>query len=225
MTWEDRIHDFHNLLVACVGYNYGPRPAERIAEIREARGAYGWQVIKALTIGHEDTVLDMGSGCGFIARTVAGEARHVCCADLNADFLAFCRQELKDLANVSCHAIDYLGFSKLQGLGISKVYSTAVWIHFNFYDMILNLQALHALLPAGGTIYFDFVNAAAIKTGDRRIFNEHLTRFQNNRESIAILVQYNSTEAVRAAAELTGFSCESIWQVHEECFGAVLRKF
>jgi ubiquinone/menaquinone biosynthesis C-methylase UbiE len=223
--WEDNLASTQDLLIACVGrQNFGPRPAERIDEIRKHLGGYGRQVAEALSLTQNDVVLDMGSGCGFMARAIAPQVKQIHCADINADFLAFCKHELADIRNVAYHQIEYSEFSSLHGLGINKVYSTSVWIHFNFYDMVLNLRALNVLLPLGGMLYFDFLDACSIKSGDRRGFSAALQSYAANRERIALLMQYNSTNIVETAAELTGFSVRRILPVAQECYSAVFAK-
>jgi hypothetical protein len=125
------------------------------------------------------------------------------CADLNKDFLAFCSNELSDVPNAACHLIRYADFSSLQDLQINKAYSTAVWIHFNFYDMVLNLLALNLLLPCGGFLYFDYADPAGIKIGDQPDFNNNILRrvSQNNYPTIVRRANgsgssFNSTRAM-----------------------------
>jgi predicted TPR repeat methyltransferase len=222
--WEDDIGDLHNLLVACVGHNYGPNPEEKIDKIRESRGAYWSTIAERLSLTKADTVLDMGSGCGFIARAMAPYVKQIHCADLNEGFLQICKAEVSQFDNVVCHLVRYADFTALRELRITKVYSTAVWIHFNFYDFILNLRALNEILPVGGLLYFDYADAQGLKVSDRLIFNTHLRSFEEDKTFIRVHVQYTSDGAVRAAADMTGFEVKDIKPVWEECYGATLVK-
>lgn len=213
IKWEDRLTDRHNLLVACVGYNYGPNPAEKIDEIRKARGAYAFQVVDYLELKKNDVVLDMGSGCGFLARNISPYVKELHCADLNEDFLSFCREEVSEFKNVTCHSMKYADLSELNFLGVNKVYSTAVWIHFNFYDMVLNLKSLNSLLPLGGQVFFDYLDPSGIKDGDGRIFREHLESYQQSKDSYPVLVKYTGTDSVKVAAKMCGFTVKKTFQV------------
>jgi hypothetical protein len=68
-TWEAQSD--HDLLVKCAGYQYGQRPEENLRAIRDARGGYGHTVGYRMRLGKDDIVLDLGSGCGFVGRTIA----------------------------------------------------------------------------------------------------------------------------------------------------------
>jgi SAM-dependent methyltransferase len=223
--WEDGYSTTHELLISLTGFLFGPHPEQHIDEIRENRARYAFDhMADALSLSKADTVLDMGSGCGFSARALAPRVKQIHCADVNDDMLAFCKREVAEFANVACHKIQYANFSPLESLGIEKAYSSAVWIHFNFYDMVLNLRALNDILPIGGIIYFDFMDAGKIKNGNFSHLNEHLNWFYNQREDIAKFLQYNSSDAVRSAAELTGFGLKEIQPVWEEMVSATLIK-
>lgn len=220
-TWEAQ--DVRNLLIKCVGYQFGERPDENLPAIRESRGAYGQTVAHRMSLRSNDVVLDLGSGCGFVGRVIAPMVKMLYCADLSHAFLEFCRHELEGFPNVSCHLIDYADLSPLHARSVSKVYSTAVWIHFNFYDMFHYLTALNALLPIGGMIYFDYADPDGIKFGGAH-FRAHAATYRGDRTTIPCLLNYNSREAVEAALDLTGFELAMWWRTHEYCCSCLVRK-
>jgi cyclopropane fatty-acyl-phospholipid synthase-like methyltransferase len=215
-NWEFKSE--HDILVACVGYNFGPNPTSVLTEIRVSRGAYGHTVANRLQLNANDVVVDIGSGCGFVGRTIAPQVKNLHCVDLSPDFLAYCKKELSEFPNVETHLIKYADYSALAGKGVNKVYSTAVWIHFNYYDLHHNLKALQSIMAPGGQLYFDYADAEGIKDGDGRIFNEHANGYFYNREAIFNLVQYNGFSAVRVALESNGFRVDERWQVDAESF-------
>ncbi len=221
-NWEFKSD--HDILVACVGYNFGAKPEEKLDEIRISRGGYGHTVAKRMRLGRDDIVMDIGSGCGFVGRTIAPQVRGLHCVDLSPDFLRYCEKELAEFDNVRCHLIDYADYSVVKDAGVNKVYSTAVWIHFNYYDFFHNLTALRDVLQKGGEIYLDYADPAGLKDGDGRIFGEHSRGYRANRESIFNLVQYNGESAVNAVLESTGFELVERWQTHAECFSVLARK-
>ena len=225
-VWEDKHANLNALLKACGTYHFGPNPASRYDEMRVSKAFYGSEkVMDRLPLLDTDVVLDMGSGCGFIAGYIAPKVQRLYCADLNSQFLDLCRKEVEQFAHVSCHLISFADFSSLKGCGINKVYSTAVWIHFNFFDMVLNLRALNKILPVGGRIYFDYADPDGLdESNDMRIFNMHLKDYAEARETIALRVQYNSEEAVRSAAQLSGFVVDEVKKISDEDYGAVLTK-
>ena len=219
LNWE--FHSDHDILVACVGYNFGENPETRIDEIRLARGDYGWTVIDRMKLGSEDVVLDIGSGCGFVGRTIAPHVKALHCADLSAPFLDYCSRELSQFQNVSCHLIEYANFFPVADARINKAYSTAVWIHFNFYDLNHYLEALSKVMIPGGELYFDYADPEGISDGDGRIFGEHFTNYRDSRASIANLVQYNAEPAVRVALQRNGFKMKTRWQTDAECYSVL----
>jgi cyclopropane fatty-acyl-phospholipid synthase-like methyltransferase len=105
-----------------------------------------------------DRVVDLGSGTGFVARYIAPLVKRLYCLDIFAQFHKFCANELKSFKNTECHLIDYADFSPVEGRGVNKVFSSEVFIHFNIYDMVQYLRAVHRLLPIGGGLAFDFAD-------------------------------------------------------------------
>jgi hypothetical protein len=168
--------------------------------------------------------MDLGSGCGFVGRTIAPMVASLHCVDLSQAFLDFCQRELAEFPNVSCHLINYADFSSLRSKGINKVYSTAVWIHFNFYDVYHYLTALHGVLPRGGTVYFDYADPDGIALGAGTIFKSHAAGYFGDRTTIACQLNYNSRKAIEAALGLTGFALEEWWRTHEDCCSVLVRK-
>lgn len=221
-NWEFKSD--HDILVACVGYNFGPEPLKVLEEIRVARGGYGYTVATRMGLTKDDVVVDIGSGCGFVGRTIAPLVRQLHCVDLSLDFLAYCAKELSEFSNAATHLIKYADYSALVGKGVNKIYSTAVWIHFNYYDLYHNLTALHKILEPKGEIYFDYADPEGIKDGDSRIFTEHSTGYMHNRDSIFNLVQYNGLSAILAVLDATGFELVERWQTDAECFSVLVRK-
>jgi ubiquinone/menaquinone biosynthesis C-methylase UbiE len=186
--------------------------------------SYAATIAKWLSLGASDVVLDLGSGCGFMGRAIAPKVKQLHCADISAKFLAFCADELGEFDNVSTHLITYADLSPLPEGGITKAYSSAVFIHFNFYDIVVHLNALNRVLARGATLFFDFLDPSGIEDGAGWLFRRHMSYYFYDRGEIATLVQYNSSEAVRTAAQMTGFRCERIWQMNGEAFAAILRK-
>jgi hypothetical protein len=222
--WEVDPESRNALLIRCVGHDYGPNPIERLDDIRRDRMRYASTIAEWLSIDTNDIVLDLGSGCGFMGRAIAPTVRHLHCADISPKFLAFCADELSEFPNVTTHLVPYGDLSSLRGAGITKIYSSAVFIHFNFYDIVIYLNALNEILPIGGMVFFDFLDPAGLTKARQSLFHRHLSYYFDDRAQIATLIQYNSLEAVHAAAELTGFRCWKISQMNDEAYSSILTK-
>ena len=107
-TWyKHEMRTAHDMLVTCVGYNFGPNPVERIDEIREQRYRVGKRICTGAGVTSNDVVVDIGSGCGFVTRAACEMAGEVHCVDVSKEFLDFTRDELSCFDNVRFHHIDY----------------------------------------------------------------------------------------------------------------------
>lgn len=223
--WRDwEFETDHHILVGCVGYQFGEKPEENLPAIRAARGAYGHTVAYRMALKKSDIVMDIGSGCGFVGRSISPYVKQLYCADLSASFLNFCTRELADLPNVATQLITYADFTPLKGKGINRAYSTAVWIHFNFYDVYHYLKGLNAILPIGGTVYFDYADPDGIRLGEGNLFRDHSAGYKSDRSTIAIQLNYNSLDAIKAALDLTGFALDQWWRTDAECCSVLIRK-
>lgn len=222
--WERPLPKINDMLIHCVGYAFGTQPMDRIEDIRAHRGAWAAEIAKRLSLNEQDVVVDLGSGCGFSGRATAPMVKHLHCLDVNSEFLSYAKAELAEFPNVSTHLISSGDFSALQGAGITKAYSTAVWIHFNFFEIVRHLLAFNALLPVGGLLYFDFYDAKGIRNGPGEIFRDQLACYVSDPAFFKLMVQYNSSESIREAADMAGFSVKQMWPVHQELYGAVICK-
>lgn len=214
----------HEALIACVGQNFGPNPETKLDEIREDRGGYGHTIASRLGLTREDIVMDIGSGCGFVGRTIAPHVKRLYCVDISRQFIAYCANELQEFDNVECYLIRYADFKPVKDTKINRVYGSAVFIHFNYYDFYHYLKALNALLPLQGRVYFDYAEPEGIVDANSRIFASHADGYFYDRERIFTLVNYNSISALEVIFGHTGFALVERWQTHEDCFSVLIEK-
>ena len=77
-AWVDLDNEnVRNLLISLIGHRFGERPEERLDEIRGDRSRYANKFISMASIKPSDTVLDLGSGCGFGTAIIAGRAKQL----------------------------------------------------------------------------------------------------------------------------------------------------
>ena len=82
-AWVDLgTDDVRELLVALVGYRFGHQPEKRLDEIRKERFSFMEKFINMAGIVSSDTVLELGSGCGFGTRALAQKAAKVIACDI-----------------------------------------------------------------------------------------------------------------------------------------------
>ena len=171
----------HDLLIACVGVNFGEKPAENLEAIRLDRGRTGTAIRHALGLKATDKVADIGSGCGFVTRAIVPHVAHMWCIDISPDFLAYAKKELAEYPNVSYCKADYADFKDVEAHSLQACYSTAVFIHFNYYDFVYYLKEVNRVLANQGRFFFDFLNADVLDLG-HRTFAEHLAAYKQGRE-------------------------------------------
>jgi cyclopropane fatty-acyl-phospholipid synthase-like methyltransferase len=194
------------MLSLLAGSTFGPEPEKRKDEIRADRQRYAETVIaKKLDLKPTDVVLDLGSGCGFMAEPIARKAAHLYCADISPDFADYCSQETRSLANVSVLVIPFANLDQLVGLGVTKAFAHAVFIHFSLFDSVLYFRELRKVLPAGGLLLIDINDLDRIDTASNEPFNKHLGYYRSDRERLFGLMQWHSVPAYVRVAATEGF--------------------
>lgn len=201
-NWE--FTDLPQLAMANVGTEYGPTPEKCLEDITKSRAAYAKFIADLLGLGPTSIAADLGSGLGFQAVHIAPWIQKLHCLDISQSFLAQCREMLRAQNNVEFHHIPFAHLECLRGTGVDRVYSTAVFIHFNIYDMWLYLSELAKHLPPGGTILFDFANADAIDPALPE-WKAHTDMYRNNRLMISCCINHHSLSAVSRLLDLAGF--------------------
>ena len=196
-SWDSS--DRQVLLQRCVGLDeHGQVPD--LGTIRANRRSLAHSIFAALNLTEDDTVLDLGSGPGCIARWLAPRVKQMHCADIAPGFLALCQEELQGIDNAFCHLIPFGDLSALHDIGITAVYASALFIHFNIYDVYIYLQEIYNVLAPGGRVWFDYkpfdLNAK---------FQRHLNFYRSDREMLPRLLNYQHPETIDHIARHIGF--------------------
>jgi SAM-dependent methyltransferase len=202
--------DLHDMLIHLIGYRFGEKPEQRLDEIREERARYMGRFIKLTGVKTGDTVLEIGSGCGFGTRALAKAAGQVIACDISPAYLDFARRELKDLGNIRFELIKSRDLGAIADASVDKVVSSAVFIHLNLYDIYLYFLEFKRILKPGGKVTFDFANMHLLTGGwrSKQAKDEFLSladHYKKFPSSIAGLVNWNSARGIRGAAKLAGF--------------------
>jgi len=202
--------DFRDMLIALIGFRFGTEPETRLPEIREERQQYARQFLKMAGVGPGDTVLELGSGCGFGTRAVALLANKVVACDISEAYLSYAQQELKDLDNIEFHHVESRDLSTIPDDSIDKIVSISVFIHFNIYDIYLYFLEFKRILRGQGKVVFDFADShrlAGVIRSRSMIdqFLEHAPFYKEEPSNLPGLVQWNSTKGIKGAAKLAGF--------------------
>jgi ubiquinone/menaquinone biosynthesis C-methylase UbiE len=202
--------EFRDMLFALIGFRFGHEPETRLPEIRQERQKYAEGFLKMAGVGPSDTVLELGSGCGFGTRAIAQLARQVVACDISDAFLSYAQQELREMENIEFHHVESRDLSAIPDNSINKIVSISVFIHFNLYDIFLYFNEFKRILKHRGRVVFDFADSHRLAGGIRsgsliEQFLEHAPFYKEDSSSLPGLVQWNSANGIKGAAKLAGF--------------------
>jgi cyclopropane fatty-acyl-phospholipid synthase-like methyltransferase len=197
-----------------------------LAAIVASRHARKPEIMARLSLQKQDIVLDLGSGLGFIAEVIAPEVSKVHCCDISANFLNDCKQRTQQLSNIECHKIEYADLSAAYGKHINKAYSTLLFIHFNFYDIVYYLQELNKVLVRGGLLYFDFNDGERYRLDNKDdSFQEHIALYKRARESWVFgCMHMTSARILEKLAPQLGFCIIGHWTTNTAFSQMLLEK-
>jgi SAM-dependent methyltransferase len=208
--------DFVNkreLLYSLVGFDFGMEPEKKLDEIRAYKQKESAFLLDTLKLSKNDVVLDLGSGCGFIARVAAPLCRQLYCVDISSEFLRFAQDELSMFSNVAFHRMPFADLHYLDDKEITKGYANAVFIHFNFFDVVLYLREIYRILARGGLFLFGLSNTDCLDIHADRYFPLVLSHYLQDRTS-PTLMKWNSAHGVCSAARQIGFEASEVWVGH-----------
>ena len=202
--------DVRNMLVSLIGYRFGEQPETRVDDIRVERRAYAKKFLRLASVGKDETVIDLGSGCGFGTGAIADCAGKAIACDISPAFLEFARRECADRNNIQFQAVEPRDLSPIAPGGIDTVISMSVFIHLNLYDMACYFEEFNQILKPGGKVVFDFADCNRLFSrfrnhGNDQLFREHAGYYKENPASLAGLVQFNSARGITQVAHDAGF--------------------
>lgn len=216
--WESK--DLSRLLNLLVGQTYGTDAVSQLDIIEQTKYFESQNIKQYLNLTPQDTVIDLGSGCGFIANFIASEVDHIHCVDISQSFLDYAKKVTEKHTNISYYQID---FGKLEKLPqVTAIYSVAVFIHFNLYDCYLYLTQCYNCLQSNGRMLFDLLNDKYLDTASPT-WQRHTTRYLENRSNSFTNLHYNSDVGIRKLIEQIGFEIEWTKDENQQTF-ILLRK-
>jgi hypothetical protein len=216
-NFEDR-----NAKLLALGASDG-RTADFDRMVRE-RHAREPEILSRLQLGAgQDIVMDLGSGMGIVGEVIAPHVGQLHCCDISETFLADCRSRLSRFANVHYHQISYADLSALHGIGVNKGYATLLFIHFNFYDLVLYLSETNKIMATGGLFYFDFNDIGQFNLNNPDdTFNLQIPIYKENRLNwVFECMHMSSIHTIRHIAPQLGFNVLGHW-TGTACFSQCL---
>ncbi len=210
-AWVDLDNaDFRNMLISLIGYRFGDRPEERLEEIRQERSDYALRFLKMAAVGSADTVLELGSGCGFGTAAIAAKVGRVIACDISPAYLEYARRECSGVSNVSFREISSRDLSGIEENSIDTVVSVSVFIHLNLYDVYQYFLEFQRILKPRGRVIFDFADMNRLfgsfrSHGNNELFRDHAKFYADDPSALPALVQWNSARGISGVAKAAGF--------------------
>ncbi|MCJ7443825.1 MAG: class I SAM-dependent methyltransferase [Methanotrichaceae archaeon] len=196
----------NSMLKALIGNQYGENPEEQLDKIRADKKVTADIYDSFLKFERSDRVIDLGSGTGFLTHWIAPKVSKIWCLDISKSFNNFAKNELKEFLNVECSVIEYGNLSCVYNQKIDKIFSTGVFIHFNFYDFVVYLKEISKVLDKGGLFAFDIANAENLNLKSApSYFFDGLDAYKEDRSRILGLMNWTGISVVTNLAEQLGF--------------------
>lgn len=197
-----------------VGARFGERPIDRLDDILDEKAKTANWIAQELDVQPSDTVLDIGAGAGLVAARMAQLCESVVCVDISANQKAFAlRTALRGVDNAKYFVMQYGDFSEISKYNIRSAYSTAVFIHFNIYDIYYYLKRIADLIPEGGRFLFTFLDSNRLDP-NQFDFSRHFERFEQSLNSRYLLTPHCS-KFICKLAENSGFRIVSTSEAGE----------
>ncbi len=203
--------DLRRMLMSMIGTRFGDRPEEHLDEIRAERRRFAGRFAKMAGISATDTVVDLGSGCGFGTQVLAENALEVVACDADPAYLNVARRECRAYDNVRFAEIRSGELVSVATGSVDAIVSIAVFIHFNLYDIYWHLRECARVLKPGGRICFDFADMDRLFPfrdwdSNTQSFMHAAGYYRDNKDLLYSLMQWNSEKGIRRVARQHGFA-------------------
>ena len=208
MSWE--FVNEKDMYAQLVGDFYGPTPEAIKQEISESRQKIAISILKNLDVQPEHKIMDLGSGMGDMALAVASKVNHLYCVDISQSFLSVARDRCKFLRNVSFHHLASFNFDFLENGTLDAIYSHAVFIHLNVYDIILYFKSFKKVLKEGGKVYIDFTTSDTVDFMSAQNLKDHVQFYERDKNSLPHLLSFHSRQSIVKIAKSFGLHVQTI---------------
>jgi ubiquinone/menaquinone biosynthesis C-methylase UbiE len=164
---------------------------------------------KRLSLSGDETLLELGSGFGVMAKHLSTKVKKVICCDIYKEMLDFAAHLNSESKNIDYLKINSFDLTAISDDSIDTVYSTGVFIHFNIYDTNMYLKEFKRIIKNGGKLLFNIKNENRLEP-HQFFFDANL--YAENGHTTKGLQQWMSHEGVMQLANYYGFRLsEPIW--------------
>jgi ubiquinone/menaquinone biosynthesis C-methylase UbiE len=202
MEWEFQSQEhMHSLLV---GQYFGTDPEIVSRRVIDSRRQMAQYILTVLKIKPQHTGVEIGSGNGLVAKELSPHVRHLQCYDVSTSFLEKAQETCRGCKNVEFFKIEKGVLAAAQHQSLDFIYSHAVFIHLNYYQIYQYLLEAKRCLKKGGLMYFEFLSADSLNLKDP-LFVENQELYQRDPKHLVTLLQYNSKTSIFQLIKSLGF--------------------
>lgn len=148
---------------------------ERMGKLRDAKQEAD-DIVKLLDIGPEDTVIEFGTGTGWLACTAAQHCKRVIAVDISANMLKYAKKRSEELG---IHNIDFChgGFLNYQhsGEAVDIVITQLALHHLPDFWKQIALKRISDMLKEGGILYIKDTVYSFDMNNYRQFFNQWIS--------------------------------------------------
>ncbi len=201
--WEfEDSKEMYNLLVG----NYFGANEETVSEsVDQSRLQMARFLQNTLQIKSGSNGLEIGSGLGHVASVIGQKVDRLDCYDISDSFLEIAREKCKHLPNVNFFKVNNLSFEKTPSDSLDFIYSHAVFIHLNLYEIYRYLKEAKRCLKNKGKIQFEFLSADHLNLSDE-LFNGCSNLFGQSEKHDKEILCFNSEKSIMNMVKQLGFS-------------------
>jgi ubiquinone/menaquinone biosynthesis C-methylase UbiE len=199
--------DARQLAEMLVGDHFGQDPEKNLELIREAKRERARYLAQQIGWHGDSVVLEVGSGMGLTSRHVATMVKRLYCSDISASFLDIARRECAGIDNIEFIWIEHepAEFAFEDGY-FDTVFSDAVFIHLNIYDIYWYFSEFQRLVKPQGKVFINIMNASNIELPK---LSQMAGFYRKDVTSLKRLLSWHSIDAVRTIAAHFGFRLQS----------------
>lgn len=199
----ERVYTTQQLLNIVIGPGFGGDQQTRLQKTLDLKLAEAIDINSLIAAEPGQTLLDLGSGFGVLAKYVSERAEKVICCDIYREMLLFAERLNVDRNNIEYVEIKNYDLSPIAENSIDTLYSTGLFIHFNMYDANLYLKEFTRVLKNGGKLVLNIKNENKLEMSQ---FFHDANIYAKNGYTTKWLQQWMSPQGLAQLAEHYGFT-------------------
>ncbi len=175
------------------------------------------QMLAALNINKNDTVLEMGCGVARIGKLLAPHCEKWIGTDISENMLSVAKDRMQEFDNIELYALKRNDLSCIKSNSVDKIYTVAVFCHLDKEDLFNYMREFNRILKPGGLVYMETWNLATNigwkrwqYEADNWFISNHSERKDVARNQFCSPDEFN-LYAQHAQLDILGSYSDSVW--------------